>query len=84
MSAQARRIFEAWESYRTRVVPTEAPPIQVQECRRAFYAGAAALFETLYADLEPGPDATLRDVTLLDDLADELRTMVLDVAQGRA
>ncbi len=84
MSARARRLAEAWESYQTRILPTEAPPVQIQECRRAFYAGAAALFETLMAGLEPGTDPTPRDLTLVDGLADELRTMVLDVAQGRA
>jgi len=31
-----------WVSYRNQVLPKQAPPIQVQECRRAFYAGACA------------------------------------------
>lgn len=31
---------ELWESFRSSVMADDAPPIQVQEMRRAFYAGA--------------------------------------------
>lgn len=37
-------VAKAWASYRERVVPAEAGAIQVQECQRAFYAGAQAIF----------------------------------------
>lgn len=33
----------AWEEYRLKVVPLDAPVHQVVETRRAFFAGAAAL-----------------------------------------
>lgn len=32
-------VAESWGTYRKGVVPADAPPIQVEECRRAFYAG---------------------------------------------
>jgi hypothetical protein len=39
----AGRFEKQWRSYRARVVPADAPAVQVVECRRAFYAGAQAL-----------------------------------------
>ncbi|MES2341684.1 MAG: hypothetical protein V4597_08400 [Pseudomonadota bacterium] len=36
-------VDQAWDEYRRRVVPLDAPAMQVVETRRAFYAGAAAL-----------------------------------------
>jgi hypothetical protein len=34
-------IQSSWESYRREVVPANAGEIQIEECRRAFYAGFA-------------------------------------------
>lgn len=36
-----------WASYRRVVVPASAPLVQVQECQRAFYAGARALLHLM-------------------------------------
>jgi len=36
----AKPINDAWESYRDGVLPKDAPQVQVDECRKAFYAGA--------------------------------------------
>lgn len=33
-------IKDAWESYRDSVMPKDAGPVQLQECQRAFFAGA--------------------------------------------
>ena len=38
-----RSVQKQWDSYRAAVVPTQASPVQVQECRRAFYAGAQVM-----------------------------------------
>ena len=34
-------------SYRLDVIPANAPPLQVQECRRAFYSGALACWRAV-------------------------------------
>lgn len=34
----------AWRTYQRDVIPPGAPAVQHEECRRAFYAGAMALF----------------------------------------
>lgn len=36
-------VAKAWASYREQVVPAAAGSTQVQECQRAFYAGAQAM-----------------------------------------
>lgn len=36
-------VKEKWESYRREVLPKDAGPSQVRECRRAFYAGFSAM-----------------------------------------
>ena len=37
-------VDEEWRTYRNKVLPKGCPDTQVIECRRAFYAGAWALF----------------------------------------
>jgi hypothetical protein len=37
-----KTVFEEWRSYDRDVVPTDAPVVQREECRRAFYAGVMA------------------------------------------
>jgi hypothetical protein len=61
-----------WEGYAKAVLPPEAPPVQAQECRRAFYAGAGAALEAAAAR------GYMRDLR-----AEALRFMV-DVEEGRA
>lgn len=38
-------LARAWESYRAKVLPPDAPDVQVVETRRAFYAGATIVLE---------------------------------------
>lgn len=38
-------LLNAWQSFQREVIPPNAPPVQHDVCRDAFYAGAAALFE---------------------------------------
>lgn len=76
-------IGAAWESYRREVVPGDAPAVQVQECRRAFYAGAKA---TLGVLLVIGDDAVGEDdgVAIIEALHEESRAFMRDVLQGLA
>lgn len=43
-----RTIQEQWIDYRHKVLPKNAPAIQVQETRRAFYAAAHAILMMQY------------------------------------
>jgi hypothetical protein len=46
MPMPTNTVRDEWNSY-TRELLAGAPPIQIQECRRAFYAGAAAIITLL-------------------------------------
>ena len=72
-----------WRSYVELVMPVEAEENQRIESRRAFYAGAQAVFKVIWS-LDPGDDVTKTDTTKLDVICDELETFVKDVEEGRA
>lgn len=67
-----RRLATEWLDYRARVVPRDADAIQVEECQRAFYAGAAAIHSVIMKMLSPGAEATDDDVRKMGELHDEL------------
>lgn len=48
------RIHALWSDYRNKVPPFAAPPIQLQETRRAFYAGCEATLNKLGKEMSPG------------------------------
>lgn len=75
-------IAKAWEEYRTGVLPKNAPPIQVMETRRAFYAGAQCFFAaTLEFSDQDTPDE--RGVDALEAMNQELQGFARDVVEGR-
>ncbi len=37
----------AWQGYKDKIMPANAPAIQIQETRRAFYAGAFTMFNLI-------------------------------------
>ncbi len=50
-------IRKAWRSYKEKVIPRNAPAVQVEESRRAFYAGAHTLFSSILQGLSGGSPA---------------------------
>lgn len=67
----------AWDSYR-RVIPADAPRVQLVETRRAFYAGAQAFMSACAAAPDNGEDR------VINGLCAELRQFVDDVTNGKA
>lgn len=78
------RLGAAWREYRTKVIPLEAPAIQAQESRRAFYAGAQALLGLLLNVMAPGTEPTTADLKVMDEIAAELTAFSQAVREGRA
>lgn len=77
------RIAEQWDSY-AREVLEDAPPIQKQECRRAFYAGAWAFYSIQLTQISDGVGEPLdEDLQLMADLCAELEDFKTLVATGR-
>lgn len=72
---------DVWQEYYKMVVPKNANPIQVQETRRAFYAG-------MYSMLQMSRALTVLDdddaVEELGNLNEELEQFSVDVANGKA
>ena len=52
----ASTIGEQWASYVDKVIPAAAPAVQLEECKRAFYAGAQAMFAAVLEAVEPEHD----------------------------
>ena len=81
---ERQRILEAWNSYRLVVMPADAPPIQVSECRRAFYAGALTLLEGILNQLSPGLESEESDLKMMDEIHRELLAFNESVKAGTA
>ena len=77
-------IEQAWDLYRERVIPPQAGEVQVDESRKAFYAGATALFTSIMAGLGSGDEATVEDLSLLDGVRDELDEYVAGIMRDNA
>lgn len=81
-----RRVAQHWASYRERVVHPEAGPGQVTESRRAFYAGAQAMFHLMVHGVSrtESDEPTEEDLRLMHDLERELRQFSAAVLRGDA
>jgi hypothetical protein len=59
-------ILREWQSYDRHIVPADAPLVQHEECRRAFYAGAWACYQLVLAITgEPDDDECERQLEAL-------------------
>ncbi|MGH8122237.1 MAG: hypothetical protein ACREPT_05650 [Rudaea sp.] len=65
-------IEAAWQSYRDAVIPRDAPDIQINECRLAFWGGAAVLFSAIINMLDPGAEPTDMDLLRMDAIHQEI------------
>lgn len=57
-----------------------APKAQLDNMRKAFYAGALHLFSSIMTILEPGAEPTEKDLKRLDLMDAELRKFALSIA----
>lgn len=78
-----KRVAELWQAYADRVMAPNARAVQRQETRRAFYAGATALFFGVVNGLTPGPEPTDEDMRALDVIREELEAFARDVKDGK-
>lgn len=77
----AKRFADAWDKYARDVLPKEAPEVQRVECRRAFYAGGAALFYAILSGVGRGEQVTDAEIALLDGIKDELEAYAREIAE---
>ena len=77
------RIAAQFETFKADVIPAAAPPVQVQEMRRAFYAGAHAMMTVLNVVTTDGVSDEEGEA-ILEDADQELRRFAKDVLEGKA
>lgn len=77
-----KRIEAEWVDYAIRVIPVDAPPVQVTETRRAFYAGAMAFLSIVMNQAEAGAEPTDNDLAMMDDLQAEFEEFFAAVKAG--
>lgn len=71
------RIIEAgWMGYRLLVIPVDAPRVQIEESRNAFYAGAQHLWSSMFSALEREAEPTDGDERRLSLIHAELDRFV--------
>lgn len=74
-------IKEMWDSFHKNIIPKNAHPIQVQETRRAFYAGAQGMMMINHKITNFSDD---EGVEILEELTDELQQFMRDLLDGKA
>jgi hypothetical protein len=78
-------IASAWAAFDQAVLdPSEIGVVQRREMRRAFYAGARELLNTIMVGLDPGKEPTDADYARMDNLHAELEGFLVDLNEGRA
>lgn len=80
MMNSPKPIQAAWDLFASKVIAPTAPVLQRQEMQKAFYAGAAILFEAMMAGLDPEAEPTDADMRRMDRIAAELQAFALQAA----
>lgn len=79
------KIIEAgWASLCALAIPPDAPPVQINEMRRAYMAGAQHLWATVLTILEPGSEPTAKDLARMDLISRELDTFAAELEAAAA
>lgn len=76
-----KRIDALWQSYRV-ILHRDVDATQVIETRRAFYAGAQALYHSIMCGLDPGGEPTDADMERMQGIHDELHEFAELVKNG--
>lgn len=78
------KLVEAgWVSLRLAAIPLDAPAIQLEEMRNAFFAGAQHLFSSIMTILEPDAEPTEKDLERMDLIDRELKAFINDFSVRR-
>lgn len=62
--------------YRAEVMPPEAGPIQVLECKRAYFAGCRSILDLMFAAADSGPGVTAKDEQIMAAIEAELAAYI--------
>lgn len=76
LADQGKLIEAGWIGLRIAAIAPDAPPIQLEEMRMAFFAGAQHLFSSIMTILEPGMEPADKDIDRVDLIDKELRHFI--------
>jgi hypothetical protein len=77
--ADKGKLIEAgWVGLRIAAVPLDAPAVQLEEMRNAFFAGAQHLFSSIMTVLDPDAEPTEKDLERMDLIDRELKVFIND------
>ena len=77
LTDEGKLIEAGWATYQHLVLSPNAPQIQIDECRLAFFGGAQHLFGSIMGLLEPGTEATEKDLERLTQIQSELQAFIV-------
>jgi len=77
-------VLEQWNEFVRMALRPDAPIIQKQEMRRAFYAAAHMILFRLIGELSDGMETTPADLDAMMDIQRELKEFLDRVKAGRA
>ncbi len=72
LADEGKLIEAGWAGLKIAAVSPDAPPLQLQEMRMAFFAGAAHLFQSIMSVMDDGDDATEGDLKKMTLIQSEL------------
>lgn len=78
---EGKLIEAGWKGLQLTVLPPDASPIQLQEMRKAFFAGAQHLFASIMSFLEEGQEPTNKDLDRMTLIHKELEEFVKELKQ---
>jgi hypothetical protein len=76
LTDKGKLIEAGWISLRIASVPLDAPPVQLEEMRNAFFAGAHHLFGSIMTILEPDAEPTDKDLDRMSLINKELEDFI--------
>lgn len=76
MTDKGKLIEAGWIGLRIAAIPLDAPALQIEEMRNAFFAGAQHLFSSIMGILDPGEEPTEADMKRMDLISDELEGFI--------
>ena len=72
-----------WEDFRRRVLPADAGAVQISEMRKAFYAGAAVMYDQMVlGPVAMSDEQTERHLQALHEELQEFAAEMLRAAKG--
>jgi hypothetical protein len=69
-------IEAGFAALRARAIPEDASPVQLDEMRTAFFAGAQHLFGSIMGALDPDAEPTEQDMERMNKIDAELRAFI--------